>query len=272
MAKTSSTTPPPAWHAITHVPSLNMNDAIRTHAAHDTIRVENARRQHDAYRAALADAGATVHVLEVNASHPDAVFIEDTAVVLEEIAVIAAMAAPSRKDEPKAIEPELAKQRATIKHIEAPDATLEGGDVIRLGKTLLVGRTARTNPAGAAALASIVQPYGYSVKPVHVEGCLHLKSACTALPNGALLLNRAWLPLAETELAGFDLVNVPVEEPHGANVVVVGADVIMSSAYPRTADLITERHARAVHRVDLSEFSKADGCATCLSLVFSAKH
>jgi dimethylargininase len=254
--------------AMTHVPSPNMNAAIRTHAEFQDIDLALAKTQHEAYRLALAKAGAEVRLLDVNREHPDAVFIEDTAIVLDEIAIITSMGAEARQAEPAGIEIELARYRTTMTRI-LPPATLEGGDVVCVGKMLFVGQTARTNRAGIDALARITEPFGYFVVGVPVEGCLHLKTACTALPNGALLINPACLPNLEP-LRKIDRVEVDPSEPSGANVVVVGENVCMSDAYPRTADRIRQGgHAKEIHPVRLTEFAKADGCATCLSLVFS---
>ena len=246
--------------ALTHAPSPRMNECIRTHAEHADIDVARAVAQHEAYRRALAHAGAEVRVLDGNRDHPDAVFIEDTAIVLDEIAVITSMGAEARREEPRAIEAALSPMRRLVR-VEAP-ATIEGGDVVRAGRTILVGRTGRTNDAGIAALRALVAPYEYSVLAVDVRGCLHLKTACTALPDGALLVNRAWVP----ELRGFELVDVASGEPHAANIVSVEGHAIMASAYPRTAEIVA-RHAREVITVDLSEFAKGDGSATCLSLL-----
>lgn len=246
--------------ALIHVPSPRMNDCIRTHAAHAEIDLARAVEQHEAYRRALEQAGAEVRALDGNQEHPDAVFIEDTAIVLDEIAVITSMGAESRREEPRAVEAALTPMRR-LARIDRP-ATIEGGDVVRVGKTILVGRTRRTNEAGLAALRAIVAPWGYDVVPVEVRDCLHLKTACTALPDGALLANRAWVP----DLRGFEIVDVAEGEPHAANVVAVEGCAITSSSYPRTADIVS-RHARAVFAVDLSEFAKGDGCATCLSLL-----
>jgi dimethylargininase len=246
--------------ALTHVPSPRMNECIRTHAAPAEIDLPRALAQHDTYRRALAQAGAEVRVLETNAEHPDAVFIEDTAIVLDEIAILTSMGAESRREEPRAVEAALLPLRRVVR-IEPP-ATIEGGDVVRVGKTLLVGRTARTNDAGIAALRALVAPYDYAVVAVDVRDCLHLKTACTALPDGALLVNRAWA----SDIGGFELVSVAPEEPHAANVVTVEGRAIMSSAYPRTAEIVG-RHSREVLAVDLSEYAKGDGCATCLSLL-----
>lgn len=246
--------------ALTHLVSPRMNDCIRTHVAHEAIDVTRAAQQHESYRRALAQAGADVRVLEANREHPDAVFVEDTAIVLDEVAIITSMGAGSRREEPRAIESALAPLRP-IARIERP-ATIEGGDVVRVGKTILVGRTARTNDAGIAALRALVERWEYRVVPVEVRDCLHLKTACTALPDGSLLVNPSWIG----EVPDFDLVPVDPQEPHGANVVCVEGNVVMSSAYPRTTAIVA-KHARDVIALDLGEFAKGDGCATCLSLL-----
>lgn len=245
-----------------------MNACVRTFASPADLDLDLVLSQHGAYRAALGLAGTEVHVLDVNHDEPDAVFIEDTAVVLDEIAIITSMGAPSRRGEPAGIETELARHRPIVR-IVSP-ATIEGGDVLRIGKRLFVGATTRTNATGISALASVVRPYGYSVTTVPVRGALHLKSACTALPDGALLVNSSWLEPAGAEaLSRLEQVEVPQEEPFAANVVVVGDDVIMAEGHPRTAELVA-RHSKRIHPVDLSEIAKADGAATCLSLLFAS--
>src|SRR5262249_28856941 len=154
----------------------------------------------------------------------DCAFVEDTAVVLDEVAVLASMGTASRRAEPAAIEPELRKYRE-VRRVEAP-ATLEGGDVLRVGRTLLVGLSSRTNQAGIDALGETARPFGYGVVPVPVQGCLHLKTACTALDDRRLLVNPAWLDVQT--LQGFDLVHVPEAEPWGANVARVGTSVCLA--------------------------------------------
>jgi dimethylargininase len=252
--------------ALVHAPSPRMDEAVRTHVAHQTIDVTRANAQHEAYRAMLAGCGAEVHVLDVNRDHPDAVFIEDTAIVLDELAIMTSMGTPSRRDEPGRIEPELARWREEIARIAAP-ATIEGGDVLRVGRKLLVGLTSRTNATGVAALSEIVRPRGYVVVPVRVTGCLHLKTACTALPDDTLLLNPHWLDLGA--LTGFDLLGVHEDEPDAANVALVGDAVCTSASHPgTTAEL--RRRGLDVRTTDLSEFAKAEGCTTCMSLLFHA--
>jgi dimethylargininase len=250
--------------ALTHVPSPNLEQCQRTYVAAAAIDFDQAVRQHEAYCAMLRRCGADVRTLDVNRELPDSVFIEDTAIVLDEVAVLTSMGAPSRRAEPVGIEPELRKYREVVR-VELP-ATIEGGDVLRVGRTLLVGLSSRTNARGIEALQAVARQFGYDVKPVPVRQCLHLKSACTALPDGSLLANPAWLdPQA---LRGFELVRVPDEEPDAANALLVGTHVCLPAAHPRTAELVRGL-GFDVETVDVSEFAKAEGCVTCLSLLFA---
>ena len=249
--------------AITHAPSPRMNDAVRTFIDVHAIDLDLAALQHEEYRRMLERAGAQVVLLDTNLDHPDSVFVEDTAVVLDEVAILTSMGAPSRRDEPRGIEHELRRHRAEIARIEAP-ATLEGGDVLRVGRTLFVGATARSNRAGVDALFRIAGRFGYEVRTVAVDGCLHLKTACTALPDGTLLVSPRWLDARD--LAGFSVLHVAEGEPDAANVALIGERVLMGAAHPRTLDLVRARGFE-VDAVDLSEFAKAEGCVTCLSIL-----
>jgi dimethylargininase len=250
--------------ALTHAPSPRLQQAQRTFVAPEPIDYALAVRQHRAYCDMLRRAGAEVHTLDVNRDLPDSVFIEDTAIVLDEVAVLTSMGAPSRRAEPAGIEPELRNYRE-VRRIEPP-ATIEGGDVLRVGRTLLVGLSSRTNVEGVEALRAVAGPLGYDVRPVRVGRCLHLKSAVTALPDGRLLANHDWLdPWA---LAEFEVVPVPDEEPDAANALLVGSRVCLPASHPRTADRLRGL-GFDVETVDLSEFAKAEGCVTCLSLVFA---
>jgi dimethylargininase len=220
--------------------------------------------QHQAYCRMLRQCSATVRTLDVNRDLPDCVFIEDTAIVLDEVAVLTSMGAPSRRAEPAGIESELRKYRP-VERIELP-ATIEGGDVLRVGRKLLVGLSSRTNLAGVKALDAIARRFGYEVTPVPVRACLHLKSACAALPDGRLLVNPEWLDARALE--GFELVRVLDAEPDAANVLLVGQQVCLPAAHPQTADLVG-RLGFTVQTVDVSEFAKAEGCVTCLSLLLA---
>jgi dimethylargininase len=248
--------------ALTHLPSPNLEHGLRTHVARQPIYHAEAVRQHTAYCEALRDCGVTVQTLSANRDLPDSTFIEDTAVVLDEVAIVASMGTAARRGETAGIETELKKHRP-ICRIEWP-AFLEGGDVLRVGRTLLIGLSTRTNTAGACSLEDVVRPYGYRVRTVPLRDCLHLKTACTALPDGTLLINPAWLDL--TALIGFETVSVPQEEAWAANSLPVGDIVCLAAGHEATADLI-RRRGFGVRTIELSEFAKAEGCVTCLSLL-----
>ncbi len=254
--------------AITRAPALSLSTACElTFIGRSRMSFDTLQRQHATYCAALADAGAEVVLLEAEHTLPDSVFVEDALVVLDELAVTTRPGAASRRPEPALIEESIAHFR-TIARIVAP-ATLEGADVLRIGRRLFVGISTRTDQAGIAQLADIVRPHGYEVVPVHVSGSLHLKTACTALDAETLLLNPAWIDTAA--FAGFDTIAVAADEPFAANVLPIGSNVIANLAFPRTLERIlahTGRHGLRTIAVDISEFGKAEGGLTCMSLVF----
>jgi dimethylargininase len=250
--------------ALTHIPSAKIDRGQRTHVARTSIDYDLSVRQHESYCRLLCRCGVNVRTLDVNRDSPDCVFIEDTAIVLDEVAVLASLGTQARRGEPAGIEPDLREYREV--HRVVWPAKLEGGDVLQVGRTLLVGLSSRTNSAGVRALESIVSRYGYRVSPAPVHGCLHLKTACTALPDNSLLVNRAWL---DTEaLEGFELIPVPEDEPWAANVLPIGKYVCMPAEHVQTTALIRERGFE-VATVELSEFARAEGGITCLSLLFN---
>jgi dimethylargininase len=248
--------------AITHVPSPAMESGERTFVGRDPIDAHLAAAQHAAYCRLLEECGANVKTLEVNRHLPDCAFVEDAAVVLDEIAVLATMGAASRRAELPGIESELRKHREVVS-LTLP-ATLEGGDVVRIGKTLLVGESSRTNRAGIAALEAIVRRHGYRVARIKVHGCLHLKTACCALPDGRLHVNPDWIDMQPLE--PFDCIHIPRDELWGANCLCIGENVILSAAHARTAQQLSSLEF-AVQPIDLSEFAKAEAGVTCLSLL-----
>jgi dimethylargininase len=231
-----------------------------------TMSFDALERQHSAYCDALQNAGAEVVVLDPDPALPDSVFVEDTAIVLDTIAVMARPGAASRQAEPDRIEAQIARHRSVVRII-AP-GTLEGGDVLRIGRMLYVGLSTRSNREGLEQLATLVRPHGYSVVPVLVSGSLHLKTACTALDADTLLLNPAWLDL--TAFAGFKIIEVHADEPFAANVLPVGKSLIANATFPRTLECV-DAHARGTGRevvaVDISEFTKAEAGLTCMSLI-----
>ena len=241
-----------------------MQACERTFVPHQAIDHAEALEQHAAYCQALRECRMEVITLSDNERLPDCTFIEDTAIVLDELAILCSMGANSRREEPLGIESVL-RQYRDVERIDLP-ATIEGGDVLRAGRTLLVGQSCRTNAAAIALLASIVGNYGYKVVTAPVRGCLHLKTACTALPDGRLLINREWID--ERAIADFELINVPTDEPWGANVLLARSRVLLPAAHVRTAELLG-REGFTIQTVELSEFAKAEGGVTCLSLMIS---
>lgn len=228
----------------------------------EPIDVGRAEAQHRNYEAALERLGARVISLPAEPELPDCVFVEDPALVLDEIAVITRMGAESRRQESESLAAALARFRALVR-MSAP-ATLEGGDVVRMGKMLYVGLSRRTNAEGARQLAAIVEPYGYRVLPVTVTGCLHLKSACCAVSDDTVLANRGLF-----DASAFDckLIDVPAEEPGAADVLRIGGTVLIPASFPGTARLL-EESGFTVQPLDVSELQKAEAGVTCMSLVF----
>jgi dimethylargininase len=252
--------------AITHVPSPNMHAAERTFVDHgDDVDYELALRQHAGYRAALERCGAEIVILDVNRTMPDCVFVEDTAIVLREVAVMMSPGAESRRAEPAGIEPALRPYRE-IKRIKRP-ATIDGGDVVVAGRSVYVGESQRTNADGILALRETLAPFGYSVTGVPVHGCLHLKTACSALPDGRFLVNADWIDVSPLPRAR--LVSVPSDEPWAGDVLVIGNDIIFADTFPQTGQMLGSFGYRTLP-VTVSEFAKVEGGVTCLSLVFDA--
>jgi dimethylargininase len=244
--------------AITRTPSAALDRCELTHLAREPIDLAAARRQHEAYEAVLAGLGCTVLRLAEEPDLPDAVFVEDTVVVLDEVAIVTRPGAASRRAESGRVAVALSRWRP-LAAIEWP-GTLDGGDVLAVGRTLFVGRSTRTNEAGIAQLEAIAAPAGYRVQPVAVRGCLHLKTAVSAIAEDALLMNRAWLD--PSAFAGFDIVDVDRAEPFAANVLRVGAALVHPAAFGRTRARL-ERRGLEVHAVDVSELAKAEGGVTC---------
>ncbi len=248
--------------ALTRAISPRLADCELTHLDRTPISVADAERQHAAYEEALRGLGVEVRRVDPAPDHPDSVFIEDTAVVFDEVAVITRPGAESRREETVAVERALAAMRP-IARIAAP-GTLDGGDVLVVGRRVFVGRTGRTNDAGIAQFRAILAPFGYTVDAVDVTGCLHLKTAVTALDDHSVLLNPSWVQASA--FAPFDAVEVDPAEPMGANVVRAGIALLYGAAYPRTLERLRAR-GHVVTTVDASELAKAEGAVTCCSLI-----
>ena len=249
--------------AMTRPVSATLADCELTHLVRERIDVAAAVAQHTAYEALLASLGATIVSIAAAPALPDAVFIEDTAIVLDEVAVLTRPGAAARRGESSDVGSALARYRPLVR-MEAP-ATLDGGDVLRVGRTLYVGRSARTNADGIEAVGRLLRPYDYRVVPVAVDGCLHLKSAVTAVGDGVLLFNPAWV--SADAFPGCDAMPVVPGEPYAANGLRIGDTLVYGAQFPRTRAQL-ERRGLHVVPVDLSELAKAEGAVTCCSLVF----
>ncbi len=230
----------------------------------EPIDLGQAAAQHQAYAAALEAAGLAVEWLPELPDQPDAVFVEDPILVLDEIAIVGNPGAASREGEVASVAEAVALYRPLFRL--PPDARLEGGDVMRVGRTIYVGRSARTNEAAHRALAEILLPFGYTVVPVTLTDCLHLKTGVTYAGNDCFLANPAWVDVSA--LSGAEVVPLPDDEPWAANTLTVGGRVFLPAGFPRTRDLLAGRGHNVV-TIDVSELQKAEGSLTCLSVLFT---
>jgi dimethylargininase len=250
--------------AVTRPVSSSFGNCELTHVTRAPIDIALAREQHAAYEQALAEEGCDLHRLPAEHNLPDAVFVEDAAVVLDELAIITRPGAASRRPEVTSVADALAAWRRLVR-IEAP-GTVDGGDVLRIGRRIWVGSSSRTNTAGFDQLRTAAEPLGYTVRRVEVRGCLHLKSAVTEIDPTAVLVNLAWIDGSAFD--GFRIVEVDPAEPHAANILRVGPRLIYPLAFPRTADRLG-RFGASLTPVDVSEIAKAEGAVTCCSIIIN---
>ena len=253
--------------AVTRAVSPTLADCELTHRPREPINVANAVAEHAMYEEALRTLGATVIRAPAEPALPDAVFVEDAAIVLDEVAVMTRPGAPSRRPETESLAHVLAKYRP-LQQIQQP-STLDGGDVLRVGRTLYVGLSSRTNREAIAELETLLSEWDYEVSPVPVNRCLHLKSAVTQVGENLLLINER---LVSPECFGpSDRVTVAPEEPDGANALWIGegSAVVYPAHYPRTAERLDRAGVRVVE-VPSTEVAKAEGGVTCCSVLFTA--
>lgn len=237
-----------------------------THLEREAIDLNLAHAQHAAYEACLREAGCRVERLAAGPDMPDSVFIEDTAIVVDEVAIITRPGAASRRNETAGVAAALRKYRP-LHQMESP-GTADGGDVLVVGRQVFVGRSSRTNEAGIEDMRRVLTPYGYDVTPIEVHGCLHLKSAVTAVGDNLLLVNPAWLPPGP--FARFECIDVHPDEPSAANAVRIRDRIVYPTMFPRTLERLQQRGLR-VCTVDASEVAKAEGAVTCCSLIFESE-
>lgn len=248
--------------AVVRRPGPRLDEGQVTHMERGGVDAERAADEHAAYRRALADAGWEVVEVEPADDLPDAAFVEDAAVALDGRVVLTRPGHPGRRGEVESVAAALAALGVPTVELPGP-GTLDGGDVLRVGSRLFVGRSTRTDDDGIAALAALAREHGVETTPVAVTGCLHLKTGATALPDGTIVAVADWVDTAA--FAPLPVVEAP--EPSGANVLALGGDrVVVAASAPRTADLLRDRGLQ-VATVDIAQFEAVEAGLTCLSVL-----
>jgi dimethylargininase len=248
---------------VTHLPSPALQECELTFVESEPINFDKATREHDNYCALLEKCGAQVIRLRDNLSLPDSVFVEDPVIVFNEVAVLTSMGVESRRKELPFLETFFSQYRH-VEKISLP-AKIEGGDVLKIGRTIFVGQSPRTNKQGIQSLRKIIEPLGYKVTPVKVTGCLHLKTGCTALDDKTVLINPDWVDA--TPFADYNKLKVLPQEPFGANVLPIQKTLCMNAAFPDTIDMVRSLGYK-VAETDITEFVKAEAGLTCMSIPF----
>jgi dimethylargininase len=235
-----------------------------THLERAAIDAQRAMRQHRDYTQSLQALGCSLEWLPPLPQCPDSVFVEDTAVVLAEVAVITRPGAAPRRGETATVAQALG-QHTRVAAIAEPGC-LDGGDVLHIGRTLHVGASGRTNEDGIDQLGRLLRPHGYRVEKVRLAGCLHLKSACTFIPPDQVLVNPDWID--PTTFGPLRVIAVDEREPQAANTLTIGGTTLVSAAYPHTRRRLEAAGVRT-RAVDVSELHKAEGALTCMSLLLA---
>jgi dimethylargininase len=251
--------------AITRAVSSALAECELSFIPRQPIDMEKAGAQHHAYEEALAKLGAQVVSLPAEPQLPDSMFVEDPAIVLEDVAIICPLGTETRRKEAPSLAAALEKYRK-LAYVKLP-GLLEGGDVLRVGRKLFPGVTLRSNPEGIRQLAVIAEHYGYDLTAIPVTGCLHLKSAVTYLGKNTLLGNRARFDWERLE--GFEWIDVDPAEPHAGNALAIGDTVLFPASFPRTKERIKAKGFKVLS-LDISELQKAESGLTCSSLLFEA--
>ena len=252
--------------AITRDVSESLGQCELTHQPRVLIDLDVARRQHAEYEACLERLGCDLIRLSEAPSMPDAVFVEDTAVVLDEIALITRPGAASRRLEIESVAAALNPYRDILR-IESP-GTVDGGDVLVAGRDIYVGLSSRTNKHAVDQMQHLLAPYEYRVRGIEVSGCLHLKSAVTAVGANTLLVNANWINSSMFDR--YEIIEIHPDEAYAANGLLIGETIVYPGAFPRTAERLNRRRIR-IEFVDMSELAKAEGAITCCSLVFTSE-
>jgi dimethylargininase len=251
--------------AITREVSPAINRCELSFQERQPINIVKAIEQHRAYEVSLQQLGVAIVSLPTEPDLPDSVFVEDAAVVLDQVAVIPIMGAPSRRAEIETLIPVLATHRRI--ELLRPPSVLDGGDVVRAGNKIFVGLSRRTNRDAVDQLSEIAGPLGYRVEPIQLRDILHLKSACSYLGDDTMLINPTFVDAAAFD--GFKFINVAEDEPAAANVLAINGSIIIPKSFPQTAELLRQAGFR-ICAVDVSELQKAEAGVTCCSLIFES--
>jgi len=251
--------------AITRQVSPAINRCELTHIAREPIDHERACAQHNQYEDALRSLGMNVISLAAETDLPDSVFVEDVALVLDDCAVMLNPGASSRRPEVASVERALSAYR-DIFRIQPP-GTVDGGDILRVGKTIYIGLSSRSTEDAIKQVKAIIEPRGYKVRAVNVTGCLHLKSAVTQVSEDTLLINPDWV--SKESFSQIQFIEVDPSEPYAANAVLVDDMIIYPSSFPKTCAKLQATGIRMII-VDADELAKAEGAVTCCSLIFTA--
>jgi dimethylargininase len=250
--------------AITRVPGPNLASCELTHLDRVPVDISKATVQHRTYELQLERFGCEIHRLPETPELPDAVFVEDVAVVFPEIAIITRPGAASRRAETDSMAAELRKWRP-LKWITTP-GTIDGGDILTIGKRVWIGQSGRSNREGILQFQEYLKPFGYTVAGVPVSGCLHLKTALAPVEEDLMLMNPNWADPGD--FPGITCIPVHPEEPFGANLLRFGAFVLCSTDFPHTMEWI-ENYGLHPVAIDYSELAKAEAGLTCCSVIFS---
>ncbi|MYW62783.1 N(G),N(G)-dimethylarginine dimethylaminohydrolase [Streptomyces sp. SID8379] len=250
----------PSKKALVRRPGPRLAEGLVTHIERTPVDSAKAMDQWQGYVAALEEHGWETFIVEPADDCPDAVFVEDTVVVFRNVALIGRSGAASRHEETPGVEQAVARLGCSVNWVWEP-GTLDGGDVLKVGDTLYVGRGGRTNAAGVQQLRAVFEPLGARVVAVPISKVLHLKSAVTALPDGTVIGHE---PLVDH--ASLFPRFLPVPEESGAHVVLLGGNrLLMAASAPKSAEVLASLGHDPV-LVDISEFEKLEGCVTCLSV------
>ena len=250
--------------ALTRKPSPELVKCELTHISREPINMGKAYIQHREYERSLEEMGCEIFRLPDLPDHADGIFVEDTAVVFPEVAVIARPGAVSRRKETESVASSLQQWRE-LRYITKP-ATLDGGDVFMLGKRVLCGISTRTNKEGVRQLRSILDPFGYTVEGIPVEHCLHLKTAFAHVADDVMLVNPDWID--PSLFPSMKIIHVDSSEPYAANALKIGGEVLYPEVFNQTRQKL-EAENIPLRTIDVSELSKAEAGLTCSSIVFT---